>query len=135
MSHSYYKIWIHAVWATKRREPLIDESFENLLYDFLYEQFRKLDCKVCIINGMPDHIHCLFKMKSDKKLSEVIGKVKGSSSRFINKNKLVSDIFSWRTGYAAFSVSMSAINNVYYYIKNQKQHHKVDSKGISLNDS
>jgi hypothetical protein len=26
MSHSYNKIWIHAIWSTKMREPLIDQN-------------------------------------------------------------------------------------------------------------
>lgn len=31
--------------------------------------------------------------------------------------------FSWQTGYAAFSVSESAVEKVFQYIQSQKQHH------------
>jgi hypothetical protein len=31
--------------------------------------------------------------------------------------------FAWQTGYAAFSVSESQLEKIYFYIKNQKEHH------------
>ena len=34
MPHSYYNIWIHAVFSTKERQPLITTEIENqLLYN------------------------------------------------------------------------------------------------------
>lgn len=32
MSHSLVKIWIHAVFGTKDRQPLINQKFENQLH-------------------------------------------------------------------------------------------------------
>ena len=123
MSHSYNKIWIHGVWTAKYRQPLIAHSIENKVYNFLSHQLQELGCKVKIINGMPDHIHCLFLLNSQKSIAEVMKQVKGSSTHFINENNLIDDKFAWQTGYAAFSVSESIIDRVYNYIKNQKQHH------------
>jgi putative transposase len=60
MSHSFNKIWIHAIWATKERYPLINTSVETKLYQFITKQLKEQGCPVRIINGMPDHIHCLF---------------------------------------------------------------------------
>jgi len=36
MSHSFIKIWIHAIWTTKMRLPLIETKIEDLLHDFIY---------------------------------------------------------------------------------------------------
>lgn len=124
MSHSYNKIWIHAIWATKERQPLIQASVENNIYQFIADQLRELGCPVRIINGMPDHIHCLFLLSRQKSIADVIKQIKGSSSHFVNENKLIPEKFSWQTGYAAFSVSESVVEKVYQYIKNQKQHHQ-----------
>ena len=60
MPHSFNKIWIHAIWATKERMPLIHQNVEQTIYQFISEQLRELGCPVRIIHGMPDHIHCLF---------------------------------------------------------------------------
>jgi len=72
---------------------------------------------------MPDHIHCLFMLNPKKSITEVIKKIKGSSSRYINQNNLMNDNFAWQVGYAAFSVSESVVERVYKYIQNQKAHH------------
>lgn len=123
MSHSFNKIWIHAIWATKERMPLIDQSIENKVYNYIAEQLREQGCPVRIINGMPDHIHCLFLLNPKKSIAEVIKQIKGSSSHYLNQSNLIADKFAWQTGYAAYSVSESAVNKVFQYIINQKQHH------------
>jgi REP element-mobilizing transposase RayT len=127
MPHSFNKIWIHAIWATKERSPLIQLSVESKLYQFISEQLREQGCPVRIINGMPDHIHCLFLLSPQKSISEVIKQIKGSSSHFVNQNNLIADKFAWQTGYASYSVSESVVEKVYEYIKNQKSHHQKKS--------
>ncbi|WP_231458666.1 MULTISPECIES: IS200/IS605 family transposase [unclassified Pedobacter] len=124
MSHSYNKIWIHAIWATKEREHFIRPQIEKRLYDFIYTQFIEMGCVVRIINGMPDHIHCLFLLNPKKSIAEVIKQIKGSSSHFMTEENLIQTKFSWQTGYAAFSVSESVLERVHQYIKNQKEHHR-----------
>lgn len=123
MPHSYNKIWIHAIWATKNRAPFISQNIESKIYDFMSDQLRKTGCPVRIINGMPDHIHCLFLLNPQKSISEVIKQIKGSSSHFINQNNLIPEKFAWQTGYAAYSVSESTMKKVFQYIQNQKKHH------------
>ncbi len=125
MSHSFNKIWIHAIWSTKERMPLIHPTIENKLYNFISEQLREQGYPVRIINGMPDHVHCLFLLNPQKSIAEVIKQIKGSSSHFINQSNLTIDKFSWQTGYAAYSVSESVIAKVFNYIQNQKQHHSI----------
>lgn len=124
MPHSYIKIWIHAIWATKHRKPFIELPIENKIHQFISEQFIEQGCPVRIVNGIEDHVHCLFLLSRQKSIAEVIKHIKGSSSHFINQNKLTSEKFAWQVGYAAFAVSESGIERVFQYIKNQKQHHK-----------
>ena len=124
MSHSFNKIWIHAIWATKERLPLLHQNSEQKVYSFIAEQLRELGCPVRIINGMPDHIHCLFLLNPQKSVADVIKQIKGSSSHYINEHNIITDKFSWQTGYAAYSVSESVVEKVFKYIKNQKEHHQ-----------
>lgn len=124
MPHSFNKIWIHAIWATKERMPLIHQNIEQKVYQYISEQLREQGCPVRIINGMPDQVHCLFLLSPQKSISEVIKQIKGSSSHFINQNNFIAEKFAWQTGYAAFSVSESIVEKVFEYIKNQKSHHQ-----------
>lgn len=123
MPHSFNKIWIHAIWSTKERMPLIHPTVESKIHPFIAEQLREQGCPVRIINGMPVHIHCLFLLSPLKSIAEVIKQIKGSSSHFVNQNNLIVEKFAWQTGYAAYSVSESMVDKVYQYIKNQKKHH------------
>jgi putative transposase len=124
MSHSFNKIWIHAIWSTKERMPLINEKIEKTIFSFVTNQLKELGCPVKIINGMPDHIHCLFLQNPQKSIAEIIKQIKGSSSHYINHQNIITGKFTWQTGYAVYSVSESSVNKVYNYIVNQKQHHQ-----------
>lgn len=127
MPHAYNKIWIHAIWATKYRIPLIHAASEQKIYSFISNQFREQGCPVRIINGMPDHIHCLFLLNPKKSIVDVIKQIKGSSTHHINQNNLITEKFAWQTGYAAYSVSESVVEKIFIYIKNQKSHHQKKS--------
>ena len=41
MPHSYYSVWVHAVFATKDRKPLIKPEIENHLYGCLIENLAQ----------------------------------------------------------------------------------------------
>lgn len=125
MSHSSTKIWIHSVFSTKDRQPLIDTNVENKLYEHIRtELLNKFDCKVRKINGYFDHIHILFLMNPNYSISEILKDIKGESSHWVNFEELTIKKFAWQTGYGAFSVSESMLDKVEYYIGNQKTHHK-----------
>ncbi len=124
MPHSVNKIWIHAIWATKKRAPFIKPAVEKKIRQFISDQLRDQGCPVRTINGMPDHIHCLFLLNPTKSIAEIIKQIKGTSSHFVNRNNLIAEKFAWQTGYAAYSVSESGVDKVYKYIKNQKKRHQ-----------
>jgi putative transposase len=123
MPHSFNKIWIHAIWSTKDRYPLIGAKIEAKVYDHLRKQFIESGCPVRIISGMPDHIHALFLLNPQKTIAEIIKQVKGSTAHYINENNFMEQKFAWQVGYAGFSVSESAVEKVFEYIDNQKNHH------------
>jgi len=123
MAHSYVKIWIHSIWSTKNRQSLIHQEVEDIIYGYMRGQYIDTGCKVRIINGMPDHVHSLFLLNPNKSIAEVINQVKGCTSHSINQNEIIPEKFSWQTGYAAFSVSESAVDRVEQYIINQKHRH------------
>jgi putative transposase len=78
---------------------------------------------VSIVNGMPDHVHCLFGINPQISITDIIKQIKGSSSHFVNSNNLIPEKFIWQRGFGVFGVSHSAVDNVYRYIRDQKQHH------------
>ncbi len=127
MRHSTSRIWIHAVWSTKNRKHIIHPRMERQLYEFIGVELKRMGCSLSIVNGMPDHIHCLFSMPSDLSVSEIMKQIKGSSAHFINHKALIPEKFVWQNGYGAFSVSQSGVDAVYKYIFQQKKHHQQHS--------
>lgn len=77
-----------------------------------------------IINGMPDHLHIAIGMRPNQSLSDLLQDIKGSSSKWINDNKLVQGKFQWQEGYGAFSYNKSSLPKLIEYVKNQKLHHQ-----------
>lgn len=103
--------------------PLIKPDAEKLIFELMYKQFSAMGCRTRIINGMPDHVHCLFLLSPKVSVAEVMKQVKGSTSHFINEHHLINEKFEWQKGYAAFAVSESIVPKVHEYILNQKSHH------------
>ncbi|NUQ25922.1 MAG: IS200/IS605 family transposase [Saprospiraceae bacterium] len=124
MAHFMSKIWVHLILSTKHRLPLISPHIEAFVHQLICKELRKMQCHVDCINGMSDHVHAQFLLHPAKSLSEVIHQVKGATSYAINQQNLLKEKFAWGGGYAAFSVSESAVPAVRKYIQNQKQHHK-----------
>jgi REP element-mobilizing transposase RayT len=75
----------------------------------------------------PEHVHALIDLPTSKSIEDVMKLLKGSSSHWINENRLLRGRFSWGRGYGAFSVSHSHVDQVAAYIANQQEHHSKKS--------
>jgi len=124
MAHSFSRLWIHAIWSTKDRLPMLKKPIRAAIIEHIRQQFEELGCDVRIVNGTPDHLHALFLLSNDRSLAEVMKAVKGESSHWVNHQDLIEGKFSWQIGYGGFSVSESMINKVQDYILKQEEHHK-----------
>ena len=124
MPHSYTSIIVHVVFSTKDRKPLLDTALEERLYPYLGGILRELGGKLIAVNGVEDHLHLLAAMKTTMSVAEIVGKVKGSSSKWIHETFPDRSRFEWQRGYAAFSVSESQVSRVATYIDRQKVHHQ-----------
>ena len=124
MANTYTQIHIQAVFSVQNRESLIYKSLQEDLNKYITGIFANNNHKLLSINGMPDHVHVLFGFRPTQSLSDLMQDVKGSSSMWINDNRLVKGKFSWQEGFGAFSYSKSDLPNVIHYIENQQIHHK-----------
>ena len=50
--------------------------------------------------------------------------VKANSSKWMRESYPTHASFGWQTGYAALSVSTSAVDDVVHYIQQQPEHHR-----------
>jgi len=121
---SYLKIWLHCVWSTKNRECIIPNSFRPLLLSHFREYAGSKSIFLDYINAHIDHVHALINLGKEQNIAEIMHLLKGESSHWINKMKLLKCPFTWQDDYFAASVSHSHVDRVRKYIKNQDEHHK-----------
>lgn len=124
MGHTLYKLWFHLVWSTKDWEPQLTKEIRPHLFLHIKHKARAEGWVVDTINGMPDHIHCLISIPPKYSISDVVNRLKGESSHWINYEKLTPLHFAWQTGFGVFSVSESQVQRVRRYIVHQEEHHR-----------
>ncbi len=124
MSQSLSKLYIHITFHVKSTSVKIDEDIEPELYAYIGRVITDLDGHPIIINGVSDHIHILCAMSKNITLSKFVEDIKRHSSRWIKNEHIKYRLFSWQSGYGAFTVSSSVIEKTKQYIANQKNHHK-----------
>jgi REP element-mobilizing transposase RayT len=120
----FTKIWIHLIWSTKNREKIITKELKKALLEHIIENAKLKGIFMKIINCVNDHVHILISLGREQSISKVVMLIKGESSNWVNKNKLIIGKFEWQDEYIAVSISESVLDKVYDYIKNQEEHHR-----------
>ena len=127
MLHSFTKIYIHLVWSTKAREPLLMKDVRQVVQEHIVKYSASKGITIECMNVQVDHVHVLISLSSDQKVDDVVKLMKGESSHWINSENLIRPKFSWQRGYGAFSISSSHVEAVREYITNQDEHHRTRS--------
>ncbi len=122
MPQSLSKVYLHIIFSTKKRVPLIHESVRTELQAYLVDGASRIGSFVTELYANSDHVHLLCTLPRVLSIAQFIQKIKSSSSSWL-KTKGIRD-FYWQDGYAVFSVSASKVEAVKHYIHNQPEHHK-----------
>jgi putative transposase len=119
--HSYSKIYLHLVWSTQQRNPIIQDSFKLDLYRYIGEIAKNKNWLILAIGGISDHIHVLIKISTSDAAKDVARTLKANSSRFVRDN--FDGLFSWQEGYGVFSVDEKCLSSIRDYVLNQEMRH------------
>lgn len=123
MGQSLVKNYVHIVFSTKYRQPLIKPPYESELHAYIGGICNELECHVLIVGGFTDHIHILCMLSRKLALMTLVQKIKANSSKWMKTKDKSLENFSWQDGYGAFSVKPNEVQVVTNYIKNQHEHH------------
>lgn len=124
MAQSLVQVYLHIIFSTKNRQPLIMPDYETDLYQFLTNQCNLALCPALQVGGCVDHVHILCRLSKNITIPKLLERVKGTSSKWMKTNHPLLSDFYWQDGYGAFSVSPNEIDKVISYIKHQREHHK-----------
>lgn len=123
MGNSYSQIFIQCVFAVKYRAARLHKPWRYELFRVIGNLINETGARVLIVNGVEDHVHCLFNLHPSQTVSEIMKVAKAKSSKWINESGFLASRFEWQVGYGAFSYNKAEIGRVYRYIENQEEHH------------
>ena len=123
MSQGIVKAYLHIVFSTRKREPLIGCEVENPLFDQVNSICRSLRCWPVRIGGHRDHIHILCHLHKDVPSTELIDQIKISTAKLMRTKFDASRNFSWQQGFTCLSVSECELPILSHYIETQREHH------------
>ncbi len=123
MGQSLVKNYIHIVFSTKHRAPLIHPPYEAELHSYLGGICKNLECQPVKIGGYTDHIHILCMLSKKIALMKLLEEVKSHSSKWMKTKDKSLKNFYWQDGYGGFSVNPGEVQTVAAYIARQREHH------------
>lgn len=95
------------------------------MFDYIGGIIRQQGGNLLAAGGMPDHVHLLVAISKSVSVVDALRDLKTNSSKWVHENLPNESGFAWQAGYAAFSVSYSALDSVRGYIARQPEHHRV----------
>lgn len=123
-------LFVHMVWSTHHRRPLIVPSIRVDLYACLEDRGDRVKCRVLAVGGMPDHVHVAVRLHQTVSVSKLAQELKGGSSYEMGRvQRYASTRLAWQEGYGAFSFAENDLATVVRYIRTQPDRH---ARGGSL---
>ena len=121
----YHRLYLHLVWTTLHREPLIDLGVARFLCRFLRAVARRERAYILEIGMVQTHVHVLARIHPTVNVSRLVQRLKALSATVANR-ELSNDAgvpLRWSKGYAAKTVSPESLDALRTYLRNQPHHH------------
>ena len=123
MGHSYTALYYHIVFSTRNRAPQITVDIQTRLYDYIGGIIKGESSTLIVAGAVPDHVHLLVALPATTCVADMVRRIKANSSKWIHETWPARRDFAWQSGYGAFTVSRSSLDDVRAYIDNQEMHH------------
>jgi len=125
MAGTYSQMHIQIVFAVKNcQSSFIRKEHKDEVEKYISGIIANNNCKLLAIYCNPDHVHMLIGSRPNVLLSDLVRKIKSSSSKFIHEKFDKNKHFAWQEGYGVFTYSRSQVNLVVKYIMAQEEHHR-----------
>jgi REP element-mobilizing transposase RayT len=124
MAQNYYsELYYHYVWRTKGNLALIVPEIKGQLLSEIISKSRELGAYPLEVGGTVDHMHLLVGAPPTLLPSDFIGKVKGSTSHYVNHQLNSPCRLHWNESYGVLSLAKRDVPAVRRYIQDQVSHH------------
>jgi putative transposase len=120
-----HAIYLHLVWTTRDRQPLICHARAQFLRRYLRAIAREERAVVLALGMVSTHLHLLLRIHPACNLSRLLQRWKGGST-FVCGREGIGDTthpLRWARGYSVTSVGPRALPAVRQYLATQPDHH------------
>jgi REP element-mobilizing transposase RayT len=124
VAHSFTSALFHCVFSTKDRRPIIDDVLQERLFPYMGGIAREIRARALTIGGVGDHVHLLLSLPSNMDVAQAMRLIKTNSSKWVHDTFSDRADFRWQTGYGAFSIGISQVDDTRAYIESQREHHR-----------
>ncbi len=121
---TYTQIMYQIVFSTKKRERTLHKEKRPELFKYIWGILKNKKCHLYRLNGVEDHLHIVTHLHPSIALADLVKDIKIASSDYIKTQRLFEHFEGWQIGYAAFTYSIEAKDNLIEYVKNEEEHHK-----------
>jgi putative transposase len=124
MPQSLSKVVLHIIFSTKNREPWLESNVRPRMHAYLATICRDVGADFVRVGGVADHVHIVTTLSRTLSQAQLIEHIKKLSSKWIKTLDPRYRGFFWQSGYGAFSVSPSQLDEVLRYVEAQQEHHR-----------
>ncbi|MFK7807152.1 MAG: IS200/IS605 family transposase [Saprospiraceae bacterium] len=124
MANTYSQLYVQIVFTVRGRKHMIHKKYKDDLERYITSVVQLGRTKMIQIYCMPDHIHILIGLHPSESISQIVQKIKVSSTKFLKKQDVIFRNFSWQKGFGAFSYAHSQLGRIATYVQNQEAHHR-----------
>ena len=123
------RLYVHLVWTTREREPVLDANLARFLCRFLRAMARKQRAEILAIGMVRTHIHLLLQLHPTTSVSQLVKRLKGASSAVAKTDGYSASgrRLYWAKGYSAHSVGTRQLAAVEAYLRRQSIHHSAEA--------
>jgi len=119
-----HRLYVHVVWTTRDRAPLLDAKVARFLWRFLRDVVRQERAVVLALGMVSTHVHLLLRIHPMTSMPRLLQRLKGGSAVIGTREKHAHpEPLRWSKGYGIVSVSPAAVENVRRYVREQHLHH------------
>jgi len=127
VANSYLSLFVHTVFSTHNREPVLTPALRERLWPYMGGIARENKIKPVSIGGTRDHAHMLISIPAIMPVAKAVQLVKGGSSKWLHENFNSLRKFAWQEGYGAFSIGASQVEAMCEKFARQEEHHRIKS--------
>ena len=124
-----HQLFVHLIWTTRGREPLINLAIATFLEPYIRRVAQSERAMVLEVGIVQTHLHLLLRISPQTSLPRLIQRLKGGSSHLaaVEGHSARGHELRWAKGYNLQSVSPRALPIVRDYVRHQPENHPHES--------